>query len=736
MARETQIIPQYKFPFVETYYNDYSGWADTEPTPAVISGFQSMCFFAASKGIDNKLVTKYSLSEFFEEYGQVNFKLYGQPMLQAYNMLSSGEAIVHCMRVLPADANYSNVTVVAKVKIEKVEAPLDAIQVPNTFKATAVTTPANTEEDPSSVDTYAVTLTWDAVTDATGYEICINNETGNIITVNGVETYTHDNLVLDAVYNYKVRTVTSTGTSEWSNVATITAGATDTDAVVTVDDIPNTNLVPDKMLIRFQTIAEDALRSVASIETAFDEIATETDDEGWLTVPLITLYSLGRGIYGNNYAFRIVDSQRMTEEYGTNMQQIELYDTTDGFNLKERFYVSFDPANVSENTSLFAADIITDADNGSTKIGAYGNEDAFDTIFTMYKEAFPDVDIDAADFNFITGLETDGRSYVPNLEIVVPGEGSSDVSLSEAYGISFAYGSDGSFAAGTGLETAIEECCHTALSGEYDTGIISRRRYPTDVILDANFSLRNKVLLAQLGLDRGDCQVVIDAGIISTIYEVTTWADSAQIVSMDDWAISKVFQNAVVKDPFTGRRITVTAPYFYSLLMPSHYQNNLSYPMVGEDYGRCIGIIGEKLIPMVEYDDKDIKTKLVERRLNWIEAIGRNTFVIGSQYTSMTSNSDLNEMNNVAVLLSMKRDLEELCIKATYKFAEADDRERYTKQAMNTLEKYQNMCREYNVYFDMNSWEEQRSILHCYLSVTFKTIVKNCIIEIDINSRV
>ena len=58
MARETQIIPQYKFPFVETYYNDYSGWTDTEPTPAVISGFQSMCFFAASKGIDNKLVTK------------------------------------------------------------------------------------------------------------------------------------------------------------------------------------------------------------------------------------------------------------------------------------------------------------------------------------------------------------------------------------------------------------------------------------------------------------------------------------------------------------------------------------------------------------------------------------------------------------------------------------------------------------------------------------------------------
>ena len=490
------------------------------------------------------------------------------------------------------------------------------------------------------------------------------------------------------------------------------------------------------MLIRFQTIAEDALRSVASIETAFDEIAKETDDEGWLTVPLITLYSLGRGIYGNNYAFRIVDSQRMTEEYGTSMQQIELYDTTDGFNLKERFYVSFDPANVSENTSLFAADIITDADNGSSKIGAYGNEDAFDTIFTMYKEAFPAVDIDASDFNFITGLETDGRTYVPNLEIVVPAEGSNDVSLSEAYGISFAYGSDGSFAAGTDLETAIEECYHTALSGEYDTGIISRRRYPTDVILDANLSLRNKVLLAQLGLDRGDCQVVIDAGIISTIYEVTTWADSAQIVSMDDWAISKVFQSAVVKDPFTGRRITVTAPYFYSLLMPSHYQNNLSYPMVGEDYGRCTGIVSEKLIPMIEYDDKDIKTKLVERRLNWIEAIARNTFVIGSQYTSMTSNSDLNEMNNVAVLLAMKRELEELCIKATYKFAEAEDRERYTKQAMNTLEKYQNMCREYNVYFDMNDWEEQRSILHCYLSVTFKTIVKNCIIEIDINSRV
>jgi len=46
------------------------------------------------------------------------------------------------------------------------------------------------------------------------------------------------------------------------------------------------------------------------------------------------------------------------------------------------------------------------------------------------------------------------------------------------------------------------------------------------------------------------------------------------------------------------------------------------------------------------------------------------------------------------------------------------------------------MVRDADVSFAMNKWEEERSILHCYLWVIFKTINKRQIIEIDINKRV
>ena len=35
----------------------------------------------------------------------------------------------------------------------------------------------------------------------------------------------------------------------------------------------------------------------------------------------------------------------------------------------------------------------------------------------------------------------------------------------------------------------------------------------------------------------------------------------------------------------------------------------------------------------------------------------------------------------------------------------------------------------------MNEWEADRSILHCYLSVTFRGLMKRAILEIDINKR-
>jgi hypothetical protein len=123
--------------------------------------------------------------------------------------------------------------------------------------------------------------------------------------------------------------------------------------------------------------------------------------------------------------------------------------------------------------------------------------------------------------------------------------------------------------------------------------------------------------------------------------------------------------------------------------------------------------------------------------LNYFQALSENTFVRGTQSTSQNIWSDLSEEHNMHVLLEMKRKLENMIAGLSYNFAEADDRSRFSEDANRMFEGYAgNKVRSASVSFSMNAWEEERSILHCYLGVIFRTISKRSVVEIDINKRV
>ena len=107
MAQTTQIVPKFSFPHVETYMNDYTQVADekgTENTPAVIQIYA----VSSSKGIDNVWIRKTSRDDAIKAYGDSDFKVYGQPLMQAYRVLENSEAAVWFMRVMPENATYAN----------------------------------------------------------------------------------------------------------------------------------------------------------------------------------------------------------------------------------------------------------------------------------------------------------------------------------------------------------------------------------------------------------------------------------------------------------------------------------------------------------------------------------------------------------------------------------------------------------------------------------------------------
>ena len=115
MPREGQIIPEYKVPHVKTYINDNSVYEDVSATVSE-TGIRFLNVFASEKGEDGVVKMIRSAAEYIDEYGTPNYELYGQPCYMPYAALQTGNARCWCMRVMPSDATYANLVVVAKAK--------------------------------------------------------------------------------------------------------------------------------------------------------------------------------------------------------------------------------------------------------------------------------------------------------------------------------------------------------------------------------------------------------------------------------------------------------------------------------------------------------------------------------------------------------------------------------------------------------------------------------------------
>ena len=70
-----------------------------------------------------------------------------------------------------------------------------------------------------------------------------------------------------------------------------------------------------------------------------------------------------------------------------------------------------------------------------------------------------------------------------------------------------------------------------------------------------------------------------------------------------------------------------------------------------------------------------------------------------------------------------------------YDFSEASDRLRFADECDEALRYYKQKVRGFEIKFSMSNYEEERSILHCYLDVVFRTIAKRGVIEINIQNR-
>lgn len=494
-------------------------------------------------------------------------------------------------------------------------------------------------------------------------------------------------------------------------------------------------VVDGNLEIKFVRNTEMALNNAEHLEDVLYQMKNDEEDEaGYKTIPFMAVRSLGRGIYGDSFRIRLTGLVRKKSKIDYRNYRFEVIDIDEGNSVVETFEGCLYDYSVN-SSSLILSDIVDGENKFSTRIGIKLNSDAVEELFNVYDKMLQEAGIENTVENFrlfdpIFGVHND-KTKIPNLVI-----NNEELALDRLDGVPLMGGNDGSFADGIELEGELLENLYIkAFSGDLDRTILSPRRVPAKFILDANYPLAVKRCIVELAVKRYDMFVYLDAGIITTHDEAIIFGEDT--VDLNYRIVSKGYQHYQIRDPFNGKKVPVTYTYHLATSLAKHIDLNGSHiPFTGEAYAVIPNAVKNSVLPVLDEYDEEKKEELYDLRLNYYEALAENVFARGTQTTAQDLDSDLSEEHNMIMTLEIKDIAEKETISRRYNFAEPEDRQLFTEVLTERTKHYKDVVRSISVLYDMTEEEEARSILHCYVEITFKTIAKSSIVELNINRRV
>ena len=495
---------------------------------------------------------------------------------------------------------------------------------------------------------------------------------------------------------------------------------------------------PGTMEVRHELVHVQDLSDVADFEPLVEALTEVTPDvDGFVTYPIAAVRSLGRGEYGNALRARFSSSRQMDKENEYKNFMFDVFEMSGVLKQLGFFTGACDPESVVRMKSNYLVDKVNDPQTGSNQVSLYISEDGQRAVYELYKSVDPTSTVEFSEFDMYGFMPKGGSTVYAGVTVDAAHPDAFPVSGPEGFPLNA--GSDGQLSALTEAgvrDQVLDQLYLKAFSGEIDRRILSKFRTPLDFILDAGYSAEVKRELIRLIGRRGDAYGYIDGGQLSTLTEILDWADGLEPLA--DRLYGKEGFHYKTRDPFTGRPVVVTTTYHVASKLPTHIEENGRFtPFVGETYSSVTNMLPNSLLPVVDADDLEAKEELYERNVNYYQQINESVVVRATQETSQSTTTDLSEENNMQVLLQMKRILEEMNVSLAYSFAEASDRANFVESANEKLKDFLGTgVRSFEVKFDMTPFEEERMILHCYLSVVFRTMTKRQIIEIDVNRRV
>lgn len=500
-----------------------------------------------------------------------------------------------------------------------------------------------------------------------------------------------------------------------------------------------------KMTVKFKTRTPEAeLTDLDNMDILYtspeDVISDGSEDDGFKEVKIMTVASKGRGKYGKTLQYGITSNTGGDKENDYKNYVFSVYENTTTPVLKESFACCMFEDAIVDDEALWIDGVTASPTKGSIWVKTLTEQAGIQEIVDAYNDANEDSVFTIENFDIFMGIDKFTRGAIDNYEVDTT---SADIIVPNVTGgIALEGGDDGAFDESGDLnarQAAIEAKYLQAFTGQIDELIFSRNKYPCNVILDANYPVAVKQAIAALVERRTDCAGILDCGTgIKTMRSPLTYVKN----NLDSYVRNRnEIIEAIcgkVRDPYSRKVCTVTVTARLAYALPMHWAEygGKHVPYAGNRYGIIDDqFIEDSIYPV--YDDSlhsDLMDELVDERINFARINANQRVVIGTQNTRQTVLSNLSEFNNVLILLDIKRDCERLCASYQYNFSEAEDIIRFNKDAETVLSNYEDaQVRSISASFDKNDWEATRGILHLYVDMVHKDLVKTSIIEIDVN---
>lgn len=708
MAQTTQIVPKYSFPYVETHVNDYTQVVDI---PIVEADTSIKLAFAvtAAKGIDNVWVRKKSKSSAVKTFGDSNFKKFGQPLMQALNVLEKDNSQVWMMRVMPENAAYSNSIVSAYYKADTADDVADAHKRKFRIKLTAksfkdICTKEDLAKAAETLDGPSVLVGDQKVyTDGEGFnqvpfmtvKYSGRGKCGDAYSMRMNQAYTYEREYGIKMYNFEIITSENSISKEANYVgALVTSNKYGVSSTTLIDDVLSDAEVGDAPVDVH--VNED---NVAFVYDAYvDFIKT-------LHVDLIDEYERKLDEYAIPEEM-MNGTIAVTDEYADKLVELNkidaMIDETDDSNIPDIdcFDLLFGLKVASSDMIPAIAFCKTLTDNVDT------TADDYDEL--MYTTS------EVVDFQSVKGLRLyeGGNGYFDNPRTnIVDG-----VEVQNTY------------------DDELEICLKKAYDGTYDSRILSSRLVPVSAWFDANYPMEVKKQIVDLAAARFDCRVYLDAGIIPSLANVYTVIRDFSI--FDDHMVSVDFHSYTTREYSTNKKFDVTISYLLAAQYIEHITRYGYHIPFCKEYVKLTGHIKDSLKPIVDEYNMDLKESLNKNRINFFECLGENQYQRATQNTTQKNLTDLLEESNSTILFNIKRLIELDVQKELYNFADETVRNSFIEVERAKYASLEgSVVESFGISFATSEYEFERSILHCYLAITFRGLTKQAIVEIDLNKR-